>query len=203
MATEEKPQLNDLVFDLIRQFATGADGEPVNGETVLRDIGFDSLSYAELGATLELERGVDIADYGLCMAKTAAEIVDVVERTATPRPPADVFPTGMGRMQRAAKTVAGALFRWWFNLEIHGAANVPRTGPLILAMNHESMLDIPLTVVASPRPVTFMAKRELFEGKVGARFFHELGGFSVEREAFDLRAVEISLEVIRRGDMLG
>jgi 1-acyl-sn-glycerol-3-phosphate acyltransferase len=70
-------------------------------------------------------------------------------------------------------------------------------------MNHESMLDIPLIVVASPRPVTFMAKRELFTKRGWARFFHELGGFSVDRDAFDLRAIAIAKEAIRRGDVLG
>src|SRR5207237_3084645 len=58
-------------------------------------------------------------------------------------------------------------------------------------------------VVASPGPVRFMAKRELFDKPLLARFFHELGGFSVDRDAYDLRAVEIALEVIRRGEVLG
>ena len=39
---------------------------------------------------------------------------------------------------------------------------MPATGPVVLCMNHESLLDIPVAVVASPRPISFMAKRELF-----------------------------------------
>jgi 1-acyl-sn-glycerol-3-phosphate acyltransferase len=70
-------------------------------------------------------------------------------------------------------------------------------------MNHESFLDIPLVVVASRRPVRFMAKRELFAKPALARFFHELGGFSVDRDEYDLRAIEIGFEVIRRGEVLG
>jgi 1-acyl-sn-glycerol-3-phosphate acyltransferase len=48
-----------------------------------------------------------------------------------------------------------------------------------------------------------MAKQELFAKPIGARFFHELGRFPVERGGFDLRAVEIGLEVLRRGEVLG
>src|SRR5947207_1347003 len=70
-------------------------------------------------------------------------------------------------------------------------------------MDDESLLDIPVIVVASHRPIRFMAKGELFEMPALARFFHELGGFSVERNSFDLRAIEIALEVIRRGEILG
>jgi 1-acyl-sn-glycerol-3-phosphate acyltransferase len=65
------------------------------------------------------------------------------------------------------------------------------------------MLDIPLIVIASHRPVTFMAKQELFAKRGWARFFHELGGFSVDRDAFDLPAIAISREAIRRGEVLG
>src|SRR5205823_2836301 len=42
-----------------------------------------------------------------------------------------------------------------------------------------------------------------FAKPAAARFFHELGGFPVEREAFDLRAVEVALEVLGRGEILG
>src|SRR5205823_1449575 len=51
--------------------------------------------------------------------------------------------------------------------------------------------------------ITFMAKKELFHRPVPARFLHELGGFSVERGAFDLRAVEVALAVLEGGEVLG
>jgi len=73
----------------------------------------------------------------------------------------------------------------------------------VLCMNHESLLDIPIVTVASPRQIRMMAKQELFAKPAGARFFHELGGFPVQRGGFDLRAVEIGLEVLRRGEVLG
>ena len=40
--------------------------------------------------------------------------------------------------------------------------NVPLTGPLIVACNHVSYLDPPALGAAMPRPVTYMAKQELF-----------------------------------------
>lgn len=51
---------------------------------------------------------------------------------------------------------------WWVGLRMEGSEHVPRGGPAIVAMNHESALDIPIAVIACPRPITFMAKRELF-----------------------------------------
>jgi 1-acyl-sn-glycerol-3-phosphate acyltransferase len=88
-------------------------------------------------------------------------------------------------------------------LEVEGADRMPADGPVVLCMNHESTLDIPAVAVASRRPITFMAKRELFRHAAVGRAFDRLGAFSVDRELFDLRAVRIGLEVIRRGEVLG
>ena len=109
----------------------------------------------------------------------------------------------MGRLQAFVIGILRPFCRWWFTLDVRGTEYLPRTGPVVLCINHESLLDIPLVGVASQRPIRMMAKRELFAKPAGSRFFHELGGFPVERGAFDLRAVEIGLAVLRRGEVLG
>ena len=189
---------------LMAQLST-ASGPEIDRKTILSEIGFDSLAFAELASALEGELGIDLADAGVCRARTAGDLLDLIEGTTVTPPAAGrtVYPAGMGRMQRLAKAIGGPVFRWWFHLEVRGTELMPSEGPVILCMNHESMLDIPLIVIASPRPVAFMAKRELFASRIGARFFHELGGFSVDRDAFDLPAVAISREVIGRGEVLG
>ena len=48
-----------------------------------------------------------------------------------------------------------------------------------------------------------MAKRELYKNRAFGRLLHELGGFPVRREIADLRAVDVGLAVLERGDVLG
>jgi 1-acyl-sn-glycerol-3-phosphate acyltransferase len=74
---------------------------------------------------------------------------------------------------------------------------------VILAANHISMLDVPLLVVACPRPVTFMAKRDLFNDRFRAWFFHGFGGFPVEPGTTDAAALRMGLGVLASGDVLG
>jgi 1-acyl-sn-glycerol-3-phosphate acyltransferase len=198
-----KPAGPDLVYALLQRLQS-TDGTTVHPDTDLASIGFDSLACAEFAAAVEREMGIDLVDRKLASLRTASEVADIVERTgATDRRRRESYPRGMGRVQQPAKAIAGPLCRWWFSMDVKGLEHVPRSGPVVLCMNHESFLDIPLMVVASPRPIRYMAKRELFEKPALARFFHLLGGFSVERSAFDLRAMEIALEIIRRGEVLG
>src|SRR5215471_2054780 len=107
-------------------------------------------------------------------------------------------PDGLGRFQAPAKTLSGWFFTWWFGLRVSGSENVPLTGPVILAANHISMLDVPLVVVASPRPITFMAKRDLFNDRFRAWFFHGFGGFPVVPGATDGAALRTGLSVLSR-----
>jgi len=164
--------------------------------------GLDSLAFAELAAALERDLGVDLTPERVEGTDRIEEIVRAVEeapaaagRTALPR--------GIGSLQAPADALGGWALRWWFRLRVEGAGHVPQRGPAIVAMNHESALDIPLVVVASRRPITFMAKKELFKNGFASWSLNSLGGFRVDRDRFDLVAVRRALAALERGDVLG
>ncbi len=54
-------------------------------------------------------------------------------------------------------------------------------GPCVVAANHESLLDPPLLAVASPYPMRFLAKEELWRYRPGAWLMDSLGGVPVRR----------------------
>jgi 1-acyl-sn-glycerol-3-phosphate acyltransferase len=105
-----------------------------------------------------------------------------------------------GGMQVAVQRVFVAPYLLLANrLEITGREKVPRTGPLIVAANHLSMLDPPLLAVVCNRPVAYMAKEELFENPLLSRFLQFLGGFSVNRAHPDIATFKAARDVLRRG----
>ena len=55
------------------------------------------------------------------------------------------------------------LFRLFLRGRCRGMELVPLSGPLVVVANHGSHLDPPLLGHALPRPVSFMAKAELFK----------------------------------------
>jgi 1-acyl-sn-glycerol-3-phosphate acyltransferase len=68
-----------------------------------------------------------------------------------------------------------------FRLRIVGGEHIPKSGPVLIAPNHVSYLDIPLLGVMIDRPLHFMGKASLFRGRWIGRLYRMLNGFPIER----------------------
>jgi 1-acyl-sn-glycerol-3-phosphate acyltransferase len=91
----------------------------------------------------------------------------------------------------------------FFRLKVIGEENVPRTGGVIVAANHNSYLDIPLLGCALTRRADNIAKAELFGNRFVAAIFRTLGGFPVQRgDRGDRGAVEEAVRRLRKGHLL-
>ncbi|HZT06627.1 MAG TPA: lysophospholipid acyltransferase family protein [Chloroflexota bacterium] len=81
-----------------------------------------------------------------------------------------------------------------------GGDRVPRRGGVLIVSNHASIADPLILVAASPRPITFMAKSELFRrwyARLAARLTG--GAFPVRRGQHDVRAIRAALDLLHRG----
>lgn len=95
------------------------------------------------------------------------------------------------------------LARKLYRVELHGVESIPARGGVILVANHESLFDPWLLALATPRPVRYMAKSELWRyGPVG-RALEAFGAFPVERGAGDATAISMAADLLRRGEVLG
>jgi 1-acyl-sn-glycerol-3-phosphate acyltransferase len=82
-----------------------------------------------------------------------------------------------------------------FDLKTYGDENVPKDGGVLLVANHQSYLDPVLVAVHLSRPVSFLAKSELFENPHFGWFIRMLHAFPVRQGEGDIGAVK---EIIRR-----
>jgi 1-acyl-sn-glycerol-3-phosphate acyltransferase len=89
----------------------------------------------------------------------------------------------------------------WYRFRVTGADNVPTEGPVIVAPNHKSFYDSFFVGLATRRPLHFMAKVELFEGRA-ARFLSGLGAFPVRRGTADPVALETARIHLEKGRVL-
>jgi 1-acyl-sn-glycerol-3-phosphate acyltransferase len=106
------------------------------------------------------------------------------------------------RFYQVAGLVVKPLMRFWFRMRVEGAHQLPAEGPVILAANHRSNIDPVLVASAVRRPVTFMAKSELFVGPLGW-LLRLIRQFPVHRGSIDREALRQSSEVVSAGGVLG
>jgi 1-acyl-sn-glycerol-3-phosphate acyltransferase len=92
------------------------------------------------------------------------------------------------------------LFRVFFGLRVGGLENVPPAGGLIVACNHISELDPPVLGASFPRPLNYMAKKELFRTRLGSLFFHRVKAFPVDRAGVDRAAIRSALDLLGAGE---
>jgi 1-acyl-sn-glycerol-3-phosphate acyltransferase len=89
------------------------------------------------------------------------------------------------------------LLRAIWRPHVIGLENLPASGPLILASNHQSFIDSVVIPAVTPRPVNFLAKSDYFEGRgIKGRLIKEwfvtFGAMPVDRD--DSRAAIASLD---------
>lgn len=89
------------------------------------------------------------------------------------------------------------LARLLYRIEIVG--RVP-PGPVVVAANHESLLDPLVLALAARQPLHFLAKVELWRYRPGAWLMDALGGIPITRDRRDLVSVGRAGELIRAGE---
>lgn len=86
-----------------------------------------------------------------------------------------------------------------YRMRIRGKANLSKENhSMVTISNHTSMLDVPImAVVIWPHPIGFMAKKELFEHPIAARYFYWMGTFAVNREKLELASIKSALTLLK------
>src|SRR5215472_14075397 len=65
------------------------------------------------------------------------------------------------------RAVARFIFFLFLNVKLKGRHHVPKNGPYIIASNHLNWTDVPLVPCYLSPQVVYIAKEELFLGKMG------------------------------------
>lgn len=90
----------------------------------------------------------------------------------------------------------------FFRLEADGLQNLPRDRAFILLSKHQRWEDIPLLSLATPRPLYYIAKYELFKNALSNRFLSALGGIPLNRQRplESRRFLQATIQLLEKGE---
>ena len=104
------------------------------------------------------------------------------------------------------------LFKWsvvaptlglYFRGRVYGSDQVPQHGPLVIVANHASDFDPPLVSCSVLRPVSYMAKEELFRVPVLSSAIRLYGAYPVKRGSADRSAIRAAITQLNQGWAVG
>jgi 1-acyl-sn-glycerol-3-phosphate acyltransferase len=103
---------------------------------------------------------------------------------------------------RRRQRVSRAIVRGCGRMEVEGLHHVPPGGPLILAINHTSLMDGLVVFAALRRPACCLVKSEAFRGVIGA-VLRSAGQIRVVRGVVDPAPVRLGVDILRAGGVVG
>ena len=90
--------------------------------------------------------------------------------------------------------------RLFFRFRIIHRERMIQSGPVILAMNHESYLDPPLAGTACDRAIYFLARRTLLDAPVLGWLLPKLNVIPVNQEGVDRSAIKALIRTLNAGN---
>jgi len=100
----------------------------------------------------------------------------------------------------AGYTLSKLIGRIFFRYRVIHPERMIQTGPVILAMNHQSYLDPPLAGIACKRPIYFLARKSLLNVPILGRILPKLNVIPVDQEGMDRAALKALLRILRAGE---
>ena len=104
---------------------------------------------------------------------------------------------------RTARLTIGTFLRIMFRPRYLDRSKIPIDGPLIIAANHLSHIDPAFIMTATKRPVSYMSKKEHFDGMVRRLVFKRVGVIPVDREVGGEDALKDAIAILNDGGAIG
>jgi len=103
---------------------------------------------------------------------------------------------------RFVKVFSGIALFPFYRIEIEGRERLPREDAFILLPKHQCWQDIPIIALATPRPLYYIAKYELFKTRLAAWFLKSLGGIPLNRQQplKSRDAIRTMIELLKDGE---
>jgi 1-acyl-sn-glycerol-3-phosphate acyltransferase len=115
------------------------------------------------------------------------------------------MPSQVATPFRVVMTAASPVVRGWGRLQVTGLEHLPRSGPTLLAGNHDSWWDPVVIGIAAVerRQIQALAKSSLWKNTLLAKVLDGMGQIPIGRGMGDVGALERATSELRAGACIG
>ena len=103
---------------------------------------------------------------------------------------------------KICRRIVFPILKLFYRMKVRGLENLPKDENYIIVSNHLGIIDCFAIATMYRQKIYFMAKKELFDKKLKAKFIRWLGGIPVDREKLDISTIKECFKTIKNGDNL-
>lgn len=103
---------------------------------------------------------------------------------------------------RYIRVIVYILLKILFHFQVRGGENLKKVKGAILAVNHSSFVDPVLAGVASPRPLYFLARKDLFRNKFFGWLIRSFHAIPFNRDFPDTVAIRNVVQLLQNGKIV-
>jgi len=115
---------------------------------------------------------------------------------------ASVDPQARNWVWRVIQLLMQNVFVFWFRYRVAGLEKVPPGGALLL-MNHQSYIDPLVVAVAMKRPVSYLARHDLFRVPVIGWILKNTYVMPIRRDSAGSESIRLAVERLQQGYLVG
>lgn len=106
-------------------------------------------------------------------------------------------------MYKFVLNIAKIIVRIFGKVEVLNKELLPQQEAYIVTCTHRGWLEIVILGIAIPRPVHFMAKKELFDNPIIGFLLRKINAFPVDRENPSPSTIKIPVKLLKRKEVVG
>lgn len=106
-------------------------------------------------------------------------------------------------MYKFVLSIAKIIVRIFGKVEVLNKELLPQQEAYIVTCTHRGWLEIVILGIAIPRPVHFMAKKELFDNPIIGFLLRKINAFPVDRENPSPSTIKIPVKLLKRKEVVG
>ncbi|MCG7343576.1 1-acyl-sn-glycerol-3-phosphate acyltransferase [Sporosarcina sp. ACRSL] len=106
-------------------------------------------------------------------------------------------------MYKVTATLAKIIFFFIAKIKLKNTEKLPAGGGYVVTCAHRGWLEIIALGISLPRPIHFMAKKELFKNKLVASFLTSINAFPIDRNNPSPSSIKTPVKLLKSGEVVG